>query len=43
MASKKKRELPKDFKRMEPQAIIDMIDETLAEYERFTNEQANRI
>jgi len=42
MASEK-RELPKDFKRMKPDEIIAMIDEALAEYERFTYEQANRV
>jgi len=41
--AKKKRELPKDFKRMKPDEIIAMIDAALEEYERFLNDQANRL
>lgn len=43
MASKKKRVLPEDFERMEPQELLDMVNEALEENEEFRRNLDNEI
>lgn len=43
MASKKERVLPEDFVRMEPQDLLDMVNEALEENEEFRRGLDNEV